>query len=106
MKSIVLKNVIKTGDYYYNNETHWQFPQTPTLSNYTLTNSDISVTTNKEPLPCNWLFIIPQSKDGIKIDVTYTKTGETQTTKTLTLPSGNWQAGYKYTVYIRIGKAS
>ena len=103
VNSIVLKNVVKTGDYYYNNEPHWNIPETPSKTSYTLTEGDIAVSTSKQLLPCKWLFIIPQSKDEIKIDVTYTKTGDTQKTKTLNLSSGTWQAGYKYTVDIRIG---
>ena len=71
---------------------------------YTLTNGDIIVSNDKQLLPCGWLFIIPQLKDGLKIDVTYTKDGSDSKTKTLNL-SGSWEAGKQYTVDIRIGKA-
>lgn len=111
VKSIKLKGIKNSADYNY--KTGWGTPgyssdwdSDENIRYYTLTKSDIDVTTNKILLPCEWLFIIPQSKSGITIDVTYTKNGGNQTTKTLNLSSGTWQAGYKYTVNIRIGKSA
>ncbi len=104
VKEIKLKNVKKSGSYYFNNDAGSRWTVNETTTDYTLTTSDISVTTEKQLLPCNWLYIIPQSKDDIKIDVTYTKNGGTQTTKTLSLSSGTWTAGTQYTVNIKIGK--
>jgi hypothetical protein len=108
VKSIKLKGIKNSAVYNY--KTGWGTPgyssdwdSDENIRYYTLTKSDIDVTTNKILLPCEWLFIIPQSKSGITIDVTYTKNGGDQTTKTLKLSSGTWQAGYKYTVDIRIG---
>ena len=106
VSKIVLKDVIKEGKYYYDENTNWQIGNTTT--DYTLTNvnGDIEITKEKQLLPCGWLFFIPQSKSGIKIDVTYSKAGgTTSNTKTLSLPAGTWEAGKQYTVNIRIGKA-
>lgn len=103
VKSITLKNVKYQGDYYYKSNS-W------TLSgdtyNYQLTNSPITPTTDNQRLPYGWMFLIPQSKDDIKIDVTYTKTGGAEQTKTLSLPSGSWAAGTRYSVRIRIGNSA
>lgn len=106
VSSIVLKNVCKQGEYYYNNTgatPKWQNVQTTT--NYTLTTTSIDkLSTTPQRLPCGWLYLIPQSKSGIKIDVTYSKgSGTTSNTKTLSLPAGTWEAGMQYTVNIRIG---
>ena len=99
VNSIILKNVKNAGSYYYDVTPHWQ--TTNGTADYTLTNSDITVTTDKKLLPCKWLFIIPQSKAGIQIEINYN--GNKQ--KTLNL-SGTWEAGTKYTVDIRIGKSA
>ena len=105
VSSIILRNVCKQGDYYYNNtETpKWQNVGTPTY--YTLNTSSIDkLSTTPKRLDCGWLYLIPQSKSGIKIDVTYSKAGgTTSNTKTLSLPAGTWEAGMQYTVNIRIG---
>ncbi len=100
VSKIVLKDVIKEGKYYYDENTNWQIGNTTT--DYTLTNvnGDIEITKEKQLLPCGWLFIIPQAKNSIKIEVTY-NSGKT---KALNL-SGSWEAGTQYTVDIRIGKA-
>jgi len=107
VSSIILRNVCKQGDYYYNNtETpKWQNVGTPTY--YTLNTASIGVSTTPKRLDCGWLYLIPQSKSGITIEVTYSKAGADPKTKTLNLSSGTWEAGYQYTVNIRIGgKAS
>jgi len=61
------------------------------------------VTTTPKRLDCGWLYLIPQSKSGITIEVTYSKAGADPKTKTLNLSSGTWEAGYQYTVNIKIG---
>lgn len=93
VSKIVLKDVIKEGKYYFDENTNWQIGNTTT--DYTLTNvnGDIEITKEKQLLPCRWLFIIPQAKNSIKIEVTY-NSGKT---KTLNL-SGSWEAGKQYTV--------
>jgi hypothetical protein len=103
INSIKLNNVKKSGDYYYNN-AEWVLGGATTY--YTLTTNvpenPFEVTTTKEQLPCGWLYLIPQTKDDIKIEINYNSGKQ----KTLTLSSGTWEAGKQYTVNIRIGKAA
>lgn len=109
VKSIKLKNVKNTGDYHYSSNSWNDLRKTkkdqPTEDEilYTLTNGNINVSSEHQLLPCQWLFIIPQSKEGLTLEVTYTKGGELKPTKSLTLGTGSWEAGKKYTVNIRIG---
>lgn len=105
VSSIILRNVCKQGDYYYNNTgatPKWQNVGTPTY--YTLTTTSIDkLSTTPKRLDCGWLYLIPQSKSDITIEVTYSKAGADPKTKTLNLSSGTWEAGKQYTVNIRIG---
>lgn len=104
VKNITLKNVKNHGNYYYNTNS-WSL--SGGTHDYLLTESSITPTTDDQRLPCGWLFLIPQSKDAIKIDVTFTKSGsDTELTKTLSLPSGSWTAGTRYSVRIRIGNSA
>lgn len=105
VSDIKLNHVIKSGDYYYNNaeDAKWVLAETPTKTFYTLNTSSITVTTEKQQLPCGWLYLIPQSKSGITIEVTYSKNGGESKTKVYNL-TGTWMAGYQYTVNIKIGK--
>lgn len=100
VKSVVLKDVAKQGFYHYNSNS-WTDVNTKT--DYTLTNGDIAPSTTPTLLPCEGMFFIPQEKSAIGIEVTYTKNGSTQKTKTLHMASGTWQAGYQYTEKIKIG---
>lgn len=103
VKDITLKNVKNHGNYYYNTNS-WSL--SGGTHDYLLTESRITPTTTDQRLLCGWLFLIPQSKDAIKIDVTFTKSGsDTELTKTLSLPSGSWDAGTRYSVRIRIGNS-
>lgn len=102
VKRITLKNVKNHGNYYYNTNS-WSL--SGGTHDYLLTESRITPTTTDQRLLCGWLFLIPQSKDAIKIDVTFTKSGsDTELTKTLSL-SGSWDAGKRYSVRIRIGNS-
>lgn len=101
VRSIELKNVKKTGEYHYNNNS-WD--KLSDATDYTLTNGDITPSSTPTLLPCEWMFFIPQDKSAIDIEVTYTKGGGAETTKTLHLTSGTWEAGHQYTVNIKIGK--
>lgn len=105
VNSIILKGMKNQANYSYS--TGWGTPgystdwADETKRYYTLTESDITVTTEMKLLPCKWLFFIPQAKDGIQIVINY----NTDKQKILTLSSGTWEAGKKYTINIRIGKA-
>jgi len=103
VNSIILKGMKNQANYSYS--TGWGTPgystdwADETKRYYTLTESDITVTTEMKLLPCGWLFFIPQAKDGIQIVINY----NTDKQKILTLSSGTWEAGKQYTVNIRIG---
>ena len=102
VNSIVLKNVNNSGDYSYATKT-WS-NQDGTAA-YTLTNSDITVTTTPEALSCGHLFMIPQSrvKNGITgtyLEINYT----TSALKQAILPLDvDWEAGKQYTINIKLG---
>lgn len=104
VKSITLKNVKYQGDYYYKSNS-WTLSED--TYDYLLTESSITPTTDDQRLPCGWMFLIPQSKDAIGIEVRFTKNGSLdELTKTLSLPSGSWAAGTRYSVRIRIGNSA
>lgn len=73
---------------------------------YTLTNADINLTTDYQKLPCNWLFLIPQTQSGLSLEVKYTvdKSADVKT-KVINLDDqkGTWTSGYEYTINIRVG---
>lgn len=100
VKSVKLSGVKDQGDYYYNNETKWQ--SLSGTASYTLTTGDITLTTDKQALPCGYLFLIPQSKVGLTLTVYYTVDGSTETYYAFKL-SGTWEAGTEYIVNISMG---
>ena len=102
INSVVLKNVHKDGDYYY--DSGWTLGSN--LTDLTLTNSTITLTTAYQLLPCQWLFLIPQSQDGIQLEIKYTiDGGAEEKTKVLNVGTGNWEQGKQYTVNIRVGSS-
>lgn len=105
VKSIILKNVKNTGKCRFSDYTWSDVSGT---ANYTLTDekNNITISNDLQLLPCQWLFIIPQDKSDLRLEITYTKNGGSETTKTLSLPAGTWEAGKQYTVNIRIGKSA
>ena len=98
VKEIMLLNVYKQGSYYFNDNS-WSVLE---KTNFTLTTGDITPTSTKLLLPKRWLYVIPQSKVGMQLQIKYTKDGGTETTKLIDL-KGSWAAGYQYTVNIKIG---
>lgn len=98
--SVELSGVKNQGDYYYNKETKWQ--SLSGSASYTLTDSNITLTTSKQALPCGYLFLIPQSKEGMTLTVKYTVNGGTETSYTFNL-SDTWEAGTEYIVNISLG---
>ena len=106
VKSIKLQNVKNTGNCRFSDYTWSGVSGT---AEYTLTNGDIEVTTTLQKLPCDWLFIIPQDKSGLNLEIKYTKAiSGTEYTKSMKVSkeSSFWQAGKQYTVNIRIGKSA
>lgn len=101
VNSVVLKNVRKTGDYYYDSGWTWGSDYT----DYTLTNTSITLTTDYQLLPCKWLFLIPQSQDGIQLEIKYTVDEGAEKTKILNVGTDSWEQGKQYTVNIRVGSS-
>lgn len=104
---VVLQKVYKKGKYYFGSG-EWQINTEANteadFSNYTMTNSAFPVTTESNPLPANYLFLIPQTctKDT-KLEITYAYPGQTQSKKTISLAGITWEAGKKYTINIVLG---
>ena len=101
VNSVVLKNVCKNGDYYY--DSGWTLGSN--LTDLTLTNSTITLTTAYQLLPCQWLFLIPQSQDGIQLEIKYTVDEGAEKTKILNVGTDSWEQGKQYTVNIRVGSS-
>ena len=104
VSSIIMKNVNNTGKYYFGSGT-WQ--EVSGSAYYTMTNSNITVSTDLTPLPANYLFMIPQTRaadgtSGTYLEVKYTVSGKSEQTANIPLAL-NWQAGYKYTYNIVLG---
>ena len=101
INSVVLKNVHKDGDYNY--DSGWTLGSN--LTDLTLTNSTITLTTAYQLLPCQWLFLIPQSQDGIQLEIKYTVDQGAEKTKILNVGTDSWEQGKQYTVNIRVGSS-
>ena len=101
VKEIKLLHVNKQGDYHFSSNT-WSNISTP--ANFTLTTGEITPTSTKQLLPKGWLYVIPQSKEGMQLQIKYTKDGGTEKTRTMDLSEDSWAAGNQYTVNIKIGK--
>ena len=104
VSSIKLKNVSKTGNYYFGTAA-WGGVSNTTF--YTLNNSTMTITTTPQALSSNYLFVIPQSRaandtEGTYLEITYNFSGQTQTTATIPL-AVNWEAGKQYTINIKLG---
>lgn len=119
--SIKLNNVYNTGKYSYESSSDkkqgWNDlgygivdnrPKPPT---YTLINSDITVTTEPKALPCNSLFMIPQTRTAkdpfdvttdVYLEVTYKINNEAEQTWNIPMDV-NWEAGTEYTINIKLG---
>ena len=103
VNSIVLRNVNNQGQYHYNSTPSWTLGENQT--NFELTSGSMTVGTEQQRLPCDYLFMIPQSRaangtTGTYLEVNYT----TSAAKTAIIPlTINWKAGYLYTINIRLG---
>lgn len=96
VNSIVMRQVKKTGAYHYNSRS---WTDVNSLTFYTLTNGNFEVDTDQVPLPCGYLFLIPQTLgEGAQFDVTY----NTDKHAYIPLSGTTWQAGYEYTMNIKL----
>ena len=89
---VLLRDIKKSGKYSL---TTGEWTVNDETTNYTLTNNTdgITVTTEQQFLPCDYLFLIPQSLNGASIDVTYQIGAKEPRTKNIllnkTLEKGN-----------------
>lgn len=101
LKKVVLKNMYKTGDYFFNDTPNWQ--NVSSTTDYTLYDGGQTLTTDSWTLPNNSFFIIPQTLT--KIELTLMVDGELEANKkigvinfTKTIESGN-----SYPIEIAVG---
>lgn len=97
VSSLVLKNVIKKGEYHYSSKA-WSLLSEK--SYYTLTNSEKTITTTASTVSdTGTMFIIPQTLDSDAcMEIAYG--GKTAT---VSLAGATWEAGKHYDVTIRLG---
>ena len=106
VKSIVLKKVIKTGDYYYNTGAWTINDVNDNYAEYTVTNGAITVTTTPQEVAQGYLYMIPQTHEangteGTYLEINYTKGNED---KQATIPLAiDWKAGESYPINIKLG---
>ncbi len=102
--SVKLKNVCKRGYYYF--DSGWALGNMDDdRTDYTLTNTSIDLTTDYQLLPCQWLFIIPQLRSDVNVEIKYTIDHGAEQTKVISAGTGSWVMGSQYTVNIRVGSS-
>lgn len=106
VKSIVLKKVIKTGDYYYNTGAWTINDVNENYAEYTVTNGAITVTTTPQEVAQGYLYMIPQTRaasgtSGTYLEINYT-TGNVAKKATIPLAI-DWKAGESYPINIKLG---
>lgn len=102
---VSLSGVKNRGEYHYNATDPspvWQNLQG--TQSYKLNDSDITLTTDMQELPCHYLFLPPQDKTDLTLTVSYTADG-TPGSHAFTWTSGTWEAGHAYNVNISMGTA-
>lgn len=104
VNSVTLKNVFNSGEYYYsegwkNLSVKLEQGNNPS---YTLTNSDITISTELQPLPCEYIFMIPQTLTDALLEVKYTVGSSEAKTTTIPLSNITWAAGRKYTINVKL----
>lgn len=106
IKRIELKDVYNSGEYHFaDGWKNWTIITDDENHNaiYTLTNSDINVSTELTHLPCEYLFMIPQTTgSSAKLEVNYTIDSSESKTATIPLSYISWNAGCKYTMNIKL----
>lgn len=104
--SVTLSGVQNQGQYHYDSTPKWT--ELKGSTSYILTTSDAWNIPSSEngishPLPCGYLFLIPQTKSGKTLTVNYTL-DSTPNSKSFNL-TGTWEAGLEYTINIYIGES-
>jgi hypothetical protein len=114
VNSVVLKNVAKTGDCYYSNNSgnhigEWKNVNVPQGNDesgyYTLTQAEaMLVDTVPVALPCNTMFVIPQTLGSdSKLEIGYTLPGSVKKDTIISLADTEWKAGHLYPINIVLG---
>lgn len=115
VNSVVLKDIAKTGDCYYSSVSNnhigeWkkvgvrQGNDESGYTDYTLTTGALTVTTSPKPLPCNTMFVIPQTLGSeSKLEIGYTSSAQKDTTAVISLKDTKWEAGHLYPINIVLG---
>ena len=111
--SVVLKNIANTGDCYYSTGSGNQWKNVGDLSdpsnqkgytNYTLTTGALTVTTTPQSLPCNTMFVIPQTlREDAGVKINYTLSGQAEKDTIISLAGTEWEAGHLYPINIVLG---
>ena len=110
VKSIILENVIKEGDFFFSNGWTLENATDKNTTSYTLTTAETtSVGTGEQPLLNGTnLFLIPQTLgSGAQFTITYKLAGDSESkTTSISLAGETWQAGYQYTMSIYLGTSN
>lgn len=97
VNKIVLKNVVKQGDYNFSTKL-WK--PSSTITDYTLITGNLFVTTDPQSISSSPLFVIPQTLGkSASFEITY----NTNKTTTISLQDVKWEAGHQYKMNIRLG---
>ncbi len=108
VKSVVLTGVKNRGEYHYDAaepSAEWQNLSAADPPSYTLTNSDITLTTEYQELPCHYLFLPPQNKAHLTLTVSFTVDGNSASSHDFRWTSGTWDAGREHVINIDLGTA-
>lgn len=100
VNEIVLKNVVKQGDYKFDKDS-WEFGTTSNdYTFYTLITGNLIVTTEPQSISSSPLFVIPQTLGkSASFEITY----NTNKTTSISLKDVKWEAGHHYQMNIRLG---
>ena len=113
VNSVALKNIANTGDCYYSTGSGNQWKNVGDLSdssdqkgytNYTLTTGALTVTTTPQSLPCNTMFVIPQTlREDAGVEIKYTLPSQAKKDTIISLAGTEWEAGHLYPINIVLG---
>lgn len=116
VNSVVLKDIAKTGDCYYSSVSNNHIGEWKNVgdlsdsgdqqgyTDYTLTTGALTVTTSPKPLPCNTMFVIPQTlREDAGVKINYTLSGQAKKDTIISLAGTEWKAGHLYPINIVLG---
>lgn len=111
VNSVALKNIANTGDCYYSTGSGNQWKNVGSdpgdqqgYTDYTLTTGALTVTTTPQSLPCNTMFVIPQTlREDAGVKINYTLSGQAEKDTIISLAGTEWKAGHLYPINIVLG---